>query len=205
MTHHIPTEQAAELAQKQAQEQAARQVEEQAAQQALIRQAYQQGKAAFERGAYRQSVEQLAQASALLQGMAAANSLLGGEVKIWLVTAYEAAGQRQEALNLCRQLTRHPHLDTRKQSRRLLYILEAPQLQRPAAWLTQIPDLSDVTDIDPKARKGSSFAPPKPVSKPKPTPEPIDLSQVETHDNQFVWVALAAITVLLGASFWLGR
>lgn len=201
MTHHIPTEQASESTQ----EQAAKQAEEQAAQQALIRQAYHQGKVAFERGAYRQSVEQLAQASALLQGMAAANSLLGGEVQIWLVTAYEAAGQRQEALSLCRQLTRHPHLDTRKQSRRLLYILEAPQLQRPAAWLTQIPDLSDVTDIDPKARKGSSFVPSKPISKPKLPPEPIDLSQVETRDNQFVWVALGAILILLGVTFWLGH
>jgi tetratricopeptide (TPR) repeat protein len=174
------------------------------AKQALIAQAYQQGKVAFERGAYRDAVEKLAQASALLNTTESASSRLGGEVQMWLVTAYEAADQRQEALDLCRQLTYHPSHETRQQSRRLLYILEAPQLQRPAEWLTQIPDLSGVTDDAPKnlkggAGRGSSTA------KPSIPTEPIDLSQVETQDNQFVWVALAAIAVLLGMSVWLGR
>jgi hypothetical protein len=205
MTHETPTEQHPKTDPETVPAAPSEAEAEQEAKLALIRQAYQQGKMAFEQGAYRQAVEQLAQASALLQGSDIAGSRLGGEVQIWLVTAYDAADQRPEALSLCRQLTRHPHLDTRKQSRRLLYILEAPQLKRPAEWLTQIPDLSAVTDTDPKARKASSRAIPNQVKKPKPPPPPVDLSQVETRDNQFVWVALIAVGVLLAISFWLGR
>jgi hypothetical protein len=172
----------------------------------LLLQTYQQGKAAFEHGAYRESVEKLTKASALLGETA--SSRLGGEVQMWLVNAYAAADQRQEALALCRQLTHHPSLETRKQSRRLLYILEAPQLKRPAAWLTQIPDLSTVEDNEPKSRKrnfGKSAPTFKPAPKPTTMPEPIDLSQVETRDNQFIWVALIAMGLGLGLTAWFGR
>jgi hypothetical protein len=164
-----------------------------------IQQAYQQGQFAFERGDYRQAVEQLTQASALSEK----GSRLGGEIQVWLVTAYEAAGQRDAALSLCRLLTQHAHLETRKQSRRLLAILEAPQLRRPSEWLTQIPDLSNVEDVDLKARKGSGSATIARRSK-QVEAEPLDLSQVETHDNQFIWVALVATLIILGGLWWWG-
>lgn len=163
------------------------------------RQAYQLGQVAFERGQYRQAVEQLAQASALAEK----GSRLGGEVQMWLVTAYEAAGQREMALSLCRGLTQHPYIETRKQARRLLAILEAPQLRRPSEWLTQIPDLSNVQDVDLSARKGAGNAA---LSGRKPqTEEPVDLSQVETRDNQFIWVALVGILGVCGGLWWWGH
>ncbi|KGF73606.1 hypothetical protein DO97_16635 [Neosynechococcus sphagnicola sy1] len=162
---------------------------------------YQAGKATFERGDYRQSVQHLEKAVALL----ARNSRLGGEVQIWLVTAYEATGQRAEAIALCRQLTRHPHWETRKQSRRLLYILEAPQLVRRPEWLTKIPDLSRLADNEAPAFYAQVPAKKRPTKPQRPPmlPEPVDLSQVNTQDNQFLWVALGSAMVMLVGLLWL--
>lgn len=104
---------------------------------------YRAGKAAFERGQYRQAVEQLTKASSL----AGSSSRLGGEIQLWLVTAYEAAGAQTDAIALCRSLSQHPDTQTRKQSKRLLYILEASKLNLRPEWLTQIPDLSQVAGL----------------------------------------------------------
>lgn len=159
---------------------------------------YQAGKDAFERGRYRESVQFLARASAL----AAPNSSLGGEIQIWLVTAYEAAGQSPEAIALCRQLNRHPDLDTRKQSRRLLYILEAPKLNLRPEWLNQIPDLSAVSDSDPKDFRGSATAATKRPDHPPTSPESADLSSVNAQDNQFLWAALIVLALIIGGLAW---
>lgn len=120
---------------------------------------------------------------------------------MWLVTAYEAAGQRKEAIALCTQLERHPTLETRKQSRRLRYILEAPKLNRPAEWLTQIPDLASLPDSE-ATRIGAAAPSVKPKPRPRPQPEPVDLSQVNTKDNLFIWVALVAIAITLAGLVW---
>lgn len=168
----------------------------------IIQAEFSAGKQAFERGDYRKSVNYLEKASALVN----LNSKLGGDIQIWLVTAYEAAGQRQEAIALCRDLTRHPDLTTRKEGKRILYILEAPKLQSRPEWLTQIPDLGNLSDNDSKERLGARTAPVKQTladDKLKLKIEPVDLNQVNTEDNRFVWVALfAALVVLLGL-FWL--
>lgn len=162
---------------------------------------YQAGKAAFERGDYRKAVQHLETACALVTP----NSRKGGEVHTWLVTAYEATGQRTEAIALCKQLERHPDLETRKQSKRLRYILEAPPLARREDWLTKIPDLTTLPDADDKFSHGSTTLKGKgnPAPKPKKAPEPIDLSQVNTKDNKFIWVALIAAGLALGGLVWL--
>nr|WP_249369531.1 tetratricopeptide repeat protein [Acaryochloris marina] len=162
--------------------------------------AYTKGREAFEHGYYRESVESLVQAIALVNR----NSPLDGEMQMWLVTAYQAAGQQQEAISLCRKLQMHGHWETRKQSKRLLYILEAPQLEKKSEWLTQIPDLSEVNEEDVKERMGvGNFSPS--VTKLRPTePEPIDWSQVDTKESNIVWVALIALLLVLGSLVWLG-
>jgi tetratricopeptide (TPR) repeat protein len=164
---------------------------------------YQAGKEAFERGQYRQSVQCLEKAVNLLDR----RSRLGGEAQIWLVTAYEAAGQRTEAIALCEQVSRHPDLKTRKQGSRLLYILKAPRLRSRPEWLTQIPDLANLEESDWKSKgiavpvvKRSPRSRPQPDSRPN---EPIDLSQVNTKDSPFIWVALGAIALVIGLLFWL--
>jgi tetratricopeptide (TPR) repeat protein len=159
---------------------------------------YQSGKLAFENGKYREAVENLEKASALLSR----NSRLGGEVEIWLVTAYEAAGRTEEAIALCQQLQRHPFPETSKQAKQLLYILKAPKLQRPSEWMTEIPDLGTLPDNEAKIRASGN---PRKSSGQKTTAEPelVDLSQVNTRDNRFIWVALIVIGLTLSYLAWL--
>ncbi len=165
---------------------------------------YKIGKDAFERGEYRKSVQYLERASALTDP----GSRFGGEVQIWLVTAYEAAGQRSEAIALCQKISRHPDIKTRQQGKRLLYILEAPKLQTRPEWLTEIPDLSKLSDSEAKDSRGVSkfgtATPPKLTQKSRPAiPEPVDLNQVNTQDNLFIWVALMAAGLIVGGLAWL--
>lgn len=163
----------------------------------IARTEYQAGIAVFERGRYRESVQHLEKASALVSR----HSRFGGEVQIWLVTAYEAAGRISEAIALCEHLLRHPDSEISKQGRQLLYILKAPQLKRPTEWLTQIPDLGTLPDNDTKTRFSSGSTSSKGQGQ-KVQPEPVDLSQVNTRDNQFIWVVLVALGLILGG-LWL--
>ncbi len=170
----------------------------------LVNREYQSGKSAFERGDYRSSVQFLERASALVEP----GSRLGGEIQIWLVTAYEAAGQRTEAISLGRKLTQHPDLKTRKQGKRLLYILEAPKLKTRPEWLTEIPDLSKIaeneSDLDFGRSKFAPATPPKPLEKKRSVvPDPVDPTQVNTQDNLFVWVALGATVAIVAGLVWL--
>lgn len=163
---------------------------------------FQAGKAAFERGEYRKSVEHLERALALGNP----NSALGGSVQTWLVTAYQAMGQQQDAIALCRKLTQHPDLTTRKEGKRILYILEAPKLQTRPEWLTQIPDLASLADQGERDRAGTQSRVPlkqPPAETPRFKVEPVDLSQVNTEDNRFIWVALVAVLLILGSLVWL--
>ena len=157
---------------------------------------YQSGKVAFENGQYRDAVENLETASALLNR----NSRLGGEVEIWLVTAYEAAGRSEDAIALCKQLQRHPDYETRQQARRVLYILQAPKLKRPKEWLTEIPDLGAVADNE--ARIRITAKPQKSAVKKSIEPEYVDLSQVNTRDNNFIWVTLIAFGLTISYLVW---
>ena len=165
---------------------------------------YQAGKKAFERGQYRNSLQHLETARKNID----LNSRLGGEVQIWLVTVYQAAGKVQEATTLCKQLTRHPRLETRQQAKRILVILEAPVLRSRPEWLTKIPDLGAISESDAKDRRGGGVVSPVKSSPPKPkTPklevEVIDPTKVNTKDNQFVWVALILVILTLTGLVWL--
>jgi hypothetical protein len=159
---------------------------------------YETGKAAFERGDYRRSVSHLETAKSLVNP----NSIAGGDIQIWLVTAYDAAGQREDAITLCRQLTTHPSGTTRKEAQRVLYILEAPKLKARPEWLTQIPDLDAIAE-DSKPHYVNSVARAQPDEKPKFQVDLVDLSQVNTEENRFVWVALGAIGLIVGVLVWL--
>lgn len=163
----------------------------------IVQTQYQAGKVAFEGGQYVKAVKSLEAASALVDR----TSRLGGEVQIWLVTAYQASGNTEGAIGLCRQLTRHPSLETRKQAKRLIFILEAPQLTIPPEWMVKIPDLTALDENESTSFQSSPNADIK-YAKPKPVvPEPVDLSQVNTKDNQFIWAALIAIVLILGGLF----
>ncbi len=158
------------------------------------------GKSAFERGEYRLAVSYFLAAVDQVQP----NTPIGGEVQVWLVTALEAAGQISEATALCQKLLSHPNLETRQASKRLLYIMQAPALVRRDEWLTKIPDL---TDLEPSkgnfAVNGQSKGLPR--SKEKSLEEryaPVDLSEVEIEDNNFISIA-SILTVMILLGLWI--
>lgn len=159
---------------------------------------YHQAQIAFERGRYGESIKTLNQAIAIVEP----NTPLEGEIKTWLVTAYEAAGENQRARDLCQQLQQHPHRETRKQNRRLMGILSAPRLRRHSDWLTEIPDLTQVSE-----KREKTYARYESNSKSAPA-KPIDLSpdpyQDVKPDLGFVWVVLGGLILGIGAWAWWG-
>ncbi|MEL7035449.1 MAG: hypothetical protein AAFO04_07490 [Cyanobacteria bacterium J06592_8] len=159
---------------------------------------YRNGRAAFERGRYRQSVEHFETARNLVEK----NTRLGGEVQIWLASAYQALGQNSSAIALCRQLKNHPHWDTRKQSRRLLEILEAPELKSNLEGVIKIPDMSGIEENERpiKVSQTASSKVRRP-STPLSSPEPLDPASVNHQENGFLFITLIAIAVLLGGLF----
>ena len=165
----------------------------------IVQTEYQAGKVAFESGRYAQAVQSLETATGLVDR----TSRLGGEVQMWLVTAYEASGDTERAIELCRKLTRHPRQETRQQAKRLLFILEAPKLSIPDEWTVKIPDLAALDENQSISFQANPNADIK-YAKPKPAiEEPVDLTQVNTKGNQFVWVALMAIFLTLAGLAWL--
>ena len=161
---------------------------------------YQAGQIAFERGDYRRAVSSLLAAVAQVQP----NTRIGGEAQVWLVTAYEAAGKISEAKALCQKLASHPDLDTRQASKRLLYIMQAPELIRRDEWLTEIPDLSHLEGGDDNVAVNLTPAP-LPIPKPRSIDRkyaPVDLTQVNTQDNNFIAIALI-LTIAALCGLWL--
>ena len=156
---------------------------------------YQAGKEALDRGKYRLSVQYLEKASKLVSYA----SRRGGEVQIMLLTAYQAAGKLEEAIALCQDLTTHAHPQIRKQAQDLLYILQAPRLNRPADWMSEIPDLGNLPESTLEERQGSGVT----KIKEKPLPEFEDLNKINTQDNQFIWLALLVIIASLFGLIWL--
>ncbi|NEZ68123.1 tetratricopeptide repeat protein [Leptolyngbyaceae cyanobacterium CCMR0082] len=156
--------------------------------------AFQLGQQAFERGRYADAV------NAFEQGIAEQPSIaLDGELKLWLVNALAASDRRQEAIELCGKLALHPDLDVRKQSKRVLYIIQAPKLQAREEWLTKIPDLATL-----ESSEENPWQPRPPKSRRlKPPPPPLPLSEVNTEDNGFVWFALMGSAIVLGGLWWL--
>ncbi len=154
-------------------------------------QRYRTGRYAFERGQYRLSIEKLEEACQLIS----LHTRLGGEARLWLVNAYQAGGQEEQAIALCQELCTHPHGETKRQAQRLLYIIKAPQLKRPKEWMTEIPDLNGTQASKPQYQRAST---PRKI-KPKREIELVDLSRVDTNDNQFIWFSLLfSLAVITG-------
>lgn len=159
---------------------------------------YTAGKDAFERGKYRLAIERLETACNLVPFTAK----LGGEARIWLVTTYQAAGKLTEAIVLTRKLCSHPNLEISQQARRLLYIIEAPQLKRPREWMVEMPeDLSSLSEENLLKNLGTNKVKSQPRSD---FSEPLDLSATEAENNLFILAAAIAIALILGGLFWFG-
>ncbi|MGA1285311.1 MAG: tetratricopeptide repeat protein [Prochlorothrix sp.] len=167
---------------------------------AKAKQAYEAGKAAFDRGRYRTAIDAYEAAIAQINP----NTLFGAEVQLALVMAYEAGGNLQEARDLCRKLERHPDSETRKQSSRILYILEAPKLNPRPEWQVEIPDLSAVEASEGEYQRAaggrsSGRSQPKPPERPSDA-EPLKLGEAMPQTNRFLWFAVAVVAV--GVVVW---
>jgi len=148
---------------------------------------YQEGLRAMESGRYREAVAALESARV--------NRPNDPQVKLWLVMAYEANQQRELARDLCRELTSHPDPQVRQESQRVLYILEAPQLQRRAEWLSEIPLMTDesLSGVTLRQRKSNPSLP----AVVSPSVEP------RVERNHFIPVALVgSLLVLLLWAGW---
>jgi hypothetical protein len=77
--------------------------------------------------------------------------------------------------------------------------MQAPELVRRDEWLTKIPDLSHLEDADGKAGGSSppSTPPPRKVQSLEERYAPIDLSKVNTQDNNFIPIALIFTAIAL--------
>lgn len=174
----------------------------QPAQTAQAKALYAAGQLAFERGNYREAITALEEGIRLV-GKA---TPLGGSIQLWLVNAYAAASRHQDAIALGEILAKHPDLEVRKQSKRVVDILKAPQLRRPKDWVVSVPDMSqldrDEGELKNLGRYGTRSVAPKPAPPAKPVPD--DLDNINTQENGFVWLCLAAIALALG-SLWLFR
>jgi hypothetical protein len=123
-------------------------------------------------------------------------------VLLWLAIAYEAAGKQAEARAVCQQLQSHPSLEARKEGKRLLYILEAPQLKRPEAGMTKIPDLGSMSESEVKYRRGAGVVKSGKFQE-RVAESEVDLTQVNTEDNRFIWVALIVASLTICGLIWL--
>lgn len=161
-----------------------------------FQQKYQAGKQALERGQYRLSIENLEVAKELVSS----NSRRGGEAQIWLVTAYQAANQIDQAIALAQELITHPDAQTREQAQRILYIMKAPKLERPKEWMSEIPDLA-AADQGTSRYVGAKKKPDSQSAVKEFDQPPTDRS--DPQDNQFIWFALLLIILILGSLTWL--
>lgn len=155
---------------------------------------FQAGKIALERGNYRRSIENLEAAQELI----APNSRKGGEAKIWLVSAYQAADKIPEAIALCQELIVHPNTQTREQAQCILYIIKAPKLERPKEWMSEIPDLS-------ADRSASGYVTAKKVKSKDSfelSEEDFELPPENDQDNQFVWFAFFLVGTIVCSLIW---
>lgn len=156
---------------------------------------YQAGIDALERGQYALSIKNLEQAKELV----ALRSKIGGEVNLWLVSAYQAAQKTDQAIALSEELLNHPHHSIREKTQSLLYIIKAPRLNRPREWMSEIPDLTTVAESEPEFRRQRGSVPVKPKSKPELPP-----TEVNTRDNRFIAVAFCLLLIIL-ISFFLPK
>jgi outer membrane protein assembly factor BamD (BamD/ComL family) len=161
-------------------------------------QSYEAGKQALERNQYSLSIKYLEAAKELVSG----SSRQGGEAQIWLVTAYQAANRIDDAIALCEKLITHPNLQTREQAQRILYIMKAPQLERPPEWMSEIPDLGS-TD-----QGASRYVTAKKQTVKDPAEielEDLEILPIDNQNNQFILFALMLTMLILGGLIWFSR
>ena len=82
-----------------------------------------------------------------------AETVIGGQLRLLIVTAYIGKGDEQKAINLCETLIRNKKESVRQQAKQLLSILDAPYLPRPSNWSVEIPKIEVESSLKSSFRK----------------------------------------------------
>ena len=78
---------------------------------------------------------------------------IGGQLRLLIVTAYIGKGDVKEAINICQTLLNNKKENVRQQAKQLLSILDAPHLPRPSNWSVEIPKIEMEPSINSSFRK----------------------------------------------------
>ena len=83
-----------------------------------------------------------------------AETEIGGQLRLLIVTAYMGKGDEQKAINICQTLIHNKEESIRQQAKQLLSILDAPHLPRPSNWSVEIP----ILEMEPSLKSSVSKA-----------------------------------------------
>jgi hypothetical protein len=83
-----------------------------------------------------------------------AETEIGGQLRLLIVTAYMGKGDEQKAINICQTLIHNKKESIRQQAKQLLSILDAPRLPKPSNWSVEIPNL----EMEPSLKSSVSKA-----------------------------------------------
>ncbi len=83
-----------------------------------------------------------------------AETEIGGQLRLLIVTAYMGKGDEQKAINICQTLIHNKEESVRQQAKQLLSILDAPRLPKPSNWSVEIPNL----EMEPSLKSSVSKA-----------------------------------------------
>ncbi|MFS8859353.1 tetratricopeptide repeat protein [Synechococcus sp. H60.1] len=151
--------------------------------------------ASFERGQYRQALEQVKQAQSRYPQ--------AGKLRLWQALAQEALGETQEAIRLVQTLLGNPDPEVAQQARYVLGIWQAPRLRRPAEWLLEIPDLSHLEEAKPGERRLVYERLRRPASLPKVADPSRSEAAPPLNTQRLTWVLIGILFALLVAMAWL--
>ena len=83
-----------------------------------------------------------------------AETEIGGQLRLLIVTAYMGKGDEQKAINICQTLIHNKKESVRQQAKQLLSILDSPRLPKPSNWSVEIPKL----EMEPSLKSSFSKA-----------------------------------------------
>ena len=82
-----------------------------------------------------------------------ADTSIGGQIRLLIVTAYIGKGDEQKAINISKALINNKKENVRQQAKQLISILEAPNLPRPSNWSVEIPKIKMEPSVETSFRK----------------------------------------------------
>ena len=82
-----------------------------------------------------------------------AETAIGGQLRLLVITAYMGKGDEQKAISICQTLLKNKKESVRQQAKKLLSILDAPHLPRPSNWSVEIPKIEMEPSLKSSFRK----------------------------------------------------